>query len=87
MARQLRLELPGGIYHVTARGIEWCSIFREAIARAYREYDYRMREIARALGCHYVTMSRRLRAFEKDGVSWSQQDLTALTREHGEQRS
>ena len=69
MARPLRLELPGGIYHVTARGNERRSIFREAIARAYREYDYRMREIAGALGCHYATISRRLRAFEKDGMS------------------
>ena len=41
----------------------------EAIARAYREYDCRMREIAGALGCHYATISRRLRAFEKDGMS------------------
>ena len=45
------------------------SIFHEAIARAYREYDYRMREIASALGCEYATIGRRLRAFEKDGVS------------------
>ncbi len=37
-----------------------------------------MREIAGALGCHYATISRRLRAFEQDGVS--QQDLTAVTR-------
>jgi len=28
-----------------------------------------MREIAAALGCHYATISRRLRAFEKDGMS------------------
>ena len=41
----------------------------EAIACAYSEYDYRMREIAGALGCHYATISRRLRAFEKDGMS------------------
>ncbi len=41
----------------------------EAIARAYREYDYRMREIAGALGCHYATISRRLRAFENNRVS------------------
>ena len=69
MARPLRLELPGGIYHVTARGSERRSIFREAIARAYREHDYRMREIAGALGYHYATTSSRLRGFEKDGAS------------------
>ncbi len=54
---------------MTARGNERRSIFREAIARAYREYGYRMREIAGALGCPYATISRRLRAFEEDGVS------------------
>ena len=69
MARPLRFELPGGIHHVTARGNERCSIFREAIARAYRRYDCGMREIAAALGCHDATISRRLRAFEKDRVS------------------
>ena len=44
------------------RGNERRSIFREASARAHREYGYRMREIAGALGCHYATISRRLRA-------------------------
>lgn len=37
----------------------------EAIAIAYREYAYHMREIAEALGCHYATISRRLRAYEE----------------------
>jgi REP element-mobilizing transposase RayT len=36
----------------------------EAIARAYRDHGYRMAEIAEALGCHYATVSRRLRAWE-----------------------
>ena len=57
MARPLRLELPGGIYHVTASGNERGSIFREAIALAHREYDYRMRKIAGGLGCHYATIT------------------------------
>jgi REP element-mobilizing transposase RayT len=34
------------------------------IARAYRDLGYSMREIAEALGCHYCTVSRRLRAWE-----------------------
>jgi hypothetical protein len=34
------------------------------IGRAYREYDYRLGEIARHLGVHYATVSRRLRRFE-----------------------
>ena len=41
----------------------------EAIARAYRDDDYRMREIVGALGCHSSTVSRRLRAFEERWVS------------------
>lgn len=50
-------------------GNERRSIFPEAVARAHPEYDYRLRELAGALGCHYATISRRLRAFEKDGMS------------------
>ncbi len=41
----------------------------EAIARAFRDYDYRLRGIAGALGCHYSTVGRRLRALEERGVS------------------
>ena len=37
----------------------------EAIAAAYRQYDYTLREIAGHLGCHYATISRRLRAHEQ----------------------
>ncbi len=87
MARPLRLELPRGIYYGTARGYERGSIFRGAIARASREDDYRMREIAGALGCHYATISCRLRTFEKDGCRSATpdpgflQDLTPHTRE------
>jgi putative transposase len=36
----------------------------EEIERAYREYGYRLAEIARHLGVHYATVSRRLRSFE-----------------------
>jgi putative transposase len=35
-----------------------------AIATAYRAHGYLMREIAEALGCHYATVSRRIRRFE-----------------------
>ncbi len=41
----------------------------EAIARAYRDYDYRLRELADALGCHSSTVSRRRRALEERRVS------------------
>jgi putative transposase len=35
-----------------------------ALVRAYREYGFRLREIAVVLGVHYSTVSRRLRAAE-----------------------
>jgi putative transposase len=35
-----------------------------SIALAYRRYGYRLHEIAEALGCHYSTVSRRLRREE-----------------------
>jgi REP element-mobilizing transposase RayT len=35
-----------------------------AIARAYVEYGYTMREIAEHIGVHYATVSRRLRRYE-----------------------
>lgn len=36
----------------------------EFIQVAYSEFGYRMREIAEVLGCHYATVSRRLKAVE-----------------------
>lgn len=36
----------------------------EGISRAYREHGYLLKEIAEALGCHYSTVSRRLRRHE-----------------------
>lgn len=37
----------------------------EEIGRAYREHGYQLMEIARHLGVHYATVSRRLRRFEE----------------------
>ncbi len=39
-----------------------------SIARAYMEHGYRMKEIAAFLGCHYSTVSRRIRRFEARGA-------------------
>ncbi|MFZ5863293.1 MAG: transposase [Nitrospirota bacterium] len=38
----------------------------QAIAAAYREHGYRLREIAEHCGVHYATISRRLRAAETE---------------------
>jgi IS30 family transposase len=35
------------------------------VAVAYREHGYTLREIAQHLGCHYSTVSRRLRREEQ----------------------
>lgn len=37
----------------------------DPILTAYREYGYSMRELAEHLGCHYATISRRLRRAEE----------------------
>ncbi len=42
----------------------------EAIGRAYRDYDYRIRKIAGALGSHCSTVSRRRWAGEERRVSY-----------------
>jgi putative transposase len=38
----------------------------KAIGQAYREYGYRLAEIAQHLGIHYATVSRRLKQFEEE---------------------
>jgi putative transposase len=35
-----------------------------AVTHAFREHGYLMKEIAEVLGCHYATVSRRIRRFE-----------------------
>ena len=43
----------------------------EAIGQAYREYGYRLAEIAQHLGVHYATVSRRRKQFEQRKASRS----------------
>jgi len=38
---------------------------KSSIERAYRDYGYRLKEIAEHLGVHYSTVSRRLKELEK----------------------
>ena len=46
-----------------------------AIFSAYRDFGYRMKEIAEELGCHYSTVSRRVQRHE-GGTDVALQDLT-----------
>jgi len=62
--REQRLVHRPSIEDVFASTSEAC-----AIATAYREYGYRLREIAEYLGVHYSTVSRRLKNQEERGVS------------------
>jgi transposase len=59
MSRPLRIELAGGLYHVTSRGDR-----REAMARAFQTGVYSMQEIADYFGVHYSTVSRAVRRLE-----------------------
>ena len=66
MARLLRLELAGGLYHVTSRGdrreaiyvdegdrMAWLKILQSCVSG-----DYTLQAIANALGVHTATVSR-----------------------------
>lgn len=59
-------EVPRGQWRVVRPPLE--QIFKKqdnkAIEVAYRDYGYRMREIADYLGVHYATVSRRLKQLE-----------------------
>ena len=67
MARPLRIEYDGALYHVTSRGNERGPIFNDDSDRDlfYREHGYRLHEIAAHLGVHYATVSRRLKQLER----------------------
>ncbi len=65
-------EWPWRSYRATAlqgQGPAWLTVdvksgTPEEIGQAYREYGYRLREIAQHLGVHYATVSRRLKRAE-----------------------
>lgn len=62
-------EVPRAQWKAVKPSLE--EIFRKrgdrALEAAYREWGYRMREIAEYLGVHYATVSRRLREIEVKG--------------------
>lgn len=51
----------------------------EALIRAYYDHEFRIREIAAAMGVHYSTVSRRLRAAESDHTEKSPRVLQCKT--------
>jgi REP-associated tyrosine transposase len=60
-------EIPRGVWQTKRPRLTVlldASDLDRAIASAYRIHGYTMREIAESLGCHYATVSRRLRKFE-----------------------
>ena len=56
--RRQRHPLRPSLSHLLSTGTP------EEIGRAYREYGYRLGEMARSLHVHYSTVSRRLRRWE-----------------------
>ena len=52
MARPLRLEIPGGLYHVTSRGDRRENIYLSDTDRQSQK------EIAHVFGIHYATVSK-----------------------------
>lgn len=64
MARPLRWEFRGAIYHLTGRGNARPKIFfvdaNRGMVQAYKNRGYRPHDIAAHLGAHYVMVSRHL---------------------------
>jgi REP element-mobilizing transposase RayT len=64
MARPLRIEDLGALYHLTTRGNARRSIFKDdadrGVLEAYRRYGYTMKQIAAEAG---VTMRRSAEKF------------------------
>ena len=69
MARPLRLELAGGVYHVTSRGDGWDDIYlsdddRDAWLEVFGQACERFHCIALHFGVHYSTVSRAVKNHE-----------------------
>jgi hypothetical protein len=64
MARPLRVDFDGALYHVTSRGNAREDIFDEdgaanpRIVQAVRRYGYSQREVADFLDLHYAAVGR-----------------------------
>ena len=68
MARPVRIQFPGAVYHITSRGNALQPIFEKEIAdkrkrdkaiiRAQKGIGYTLTEIGKHLGLHYSTISK-----------------------------
>lgn len=66
MARPLRVEQPGGRYHVTSRGNERKPIYRDGSDRARKRGRYSLRESGElAGGADYVAVGQAVRGFDR----------------------
>jgi len=79
MARPLRIEYPGALYHITSRGNAQQAIFLDdpdrtsfwrRIVTAHETHEYTLKEIGDHLGLHYSTVSR-LNTGEREKTSKS----------------
>ena len=70
MARPVRINIPGGCYHVTARGNERHNIYRDLRDRnrfvELFECGLKLKELAEAAGGIECGMSSALRRFESN---------------------
>jgi transposase len=55
MARPLRIEYDGALYHVTSRG-------NRRIAEAATAHGYSQMEVAKHMKLHYLTVSRLIKS-------------------------
>ncbi len=87
MARPLRIEFAGALYHVMARGNERKAIVREDASRsiaayvARRRFGYRATEVALALGYRSPSSVTRAVARVKSSMSRLQETVAALEAE------
>jgi hypothetical protein len=69
MARPPRIELAGGLCHVTSRGGRREPIYRDDQDRSFLTGVYTMREIAEHSHLHRSTVNRAVRWIESQGES------------------
>ncbi len=80
MARPLRIEYPGAVYHLAAHGNAREDVFLDdgdrrlfldllaEITASFRWLRHNMREFARAASTHYSPISKIIRAWEENST-------------------